>query len=446
MTRAPAAEVPAEVTAALHAAAEQGAICTVAGVNCYPPVGREKYWRVRFGATERSGGRTTATCYAAVLALNAALEPPAGEQPGAAQRGGASVARMLADYIAARGPSSCWSERTVRDRTTDFGPLVALGSAVECADLDAVLLRSFVDTAGTHGRGTHLLKITGTLLKWGWRRGYLTPAQAELAGAVAWSPPPGLAPARRPSRRKQAALHATTATGAPGGVVPTFDDITAWATACAALDPCAEGLVHAGACLGLRISELVLLTASSSVAIAGRGNYVDRTAFEVRVRWQVDGAHGTKAPKGSKFRDVCVPHRHMTGTGFDLRAWLEQRCEIALAEQEAGLNPDALLFPSPKGRRWGTDNLRNRVMREAGDTLGWAMDSYTTGTGRTITLRRFTPHSLRDRYATTAINLWRYTEQQLLEQGGWEDPETVRRYYAGVTDATHDGVRALHGL
>lgn len=441
------------VAAALRAAAESGGICTVAGVNCHPPTAARPYWRVRVAALERSGGRTLATCWAAVLAMPAPDGEPAATHAAAvagasagAERRAASVASMVADYIAARGPSSSWTDRTARDRTTDLRPLAEAGRGVPCADLDAALLRAFVDTAGTPGRGRHLLKVAATLLRWGWRCGYLTAAQADLDGAVAWSPPPGVAVAPRPSRRVLASLHATTPTGARGGEVPTFDQIGDWAAACAGLDPFGEGIVHAGACLGLRISELVLLTADPRTALAGMGNYVDIAAGEVRVRRQADAAGGTKAPKGTKVRDVIVPPAHLTGTGFDLRAWLAARCRVALAEQDAGCNDQALVFPSPTGRRWSTDNLRTRVMTPASDTLGWTMGSYTTGTGKTITPRRFTPHSLRDRYATTAINLWRYTEQQLLEQGGWEDPETVRRYYAGVTDATHAGVRALHGL
>lgn len=49
MTRVACGEVPREVVAALRAAAEQGGVCTVAGVNCYPPVSGWPHWRVRFG-------------------------------------------------------------------------------------------------------------------------------------------------------------------------------------------------------------------------------------------------------------------------------------------------------------------------------------------------------------------------------------------------------------
>ena len=63
--------------------------------------------------------------------------------------------------------------------------------------------------------------------------------------------------------------------------------------------------------------------------------------------------------------------------------------------------------------------------------MGWAMPSYETAQGGN-TLRRFTLHSLRDRFATTAItNGDAYKEEQV----SWTDAETVRRYHAGTTDA-----------
>jgi hypothetical protein len=57
---------------------------------------------------------------------------------------------------------------------------------------------------------------------------------------------------------------------------------------------------------------------------------------------------------------------------------------------------------------------------------------------------RFTIHSFRDRFGTTAADEWGYTERQLLEQGSWADSETVRKFYLGTTDGTYESVRDLH--
>ncbi len=49
------------------------------------------------------------------------------------------------------------------------------------------------------------------------------------------------------------------------------------------------------------------------------------------------------------------------------------------------------------------------------------------------------------RYANTALHLWHYTEEVLLQQGSWKDPETVRRFYSGITDQTLNQALAIHG-
>ncbi len=82
------------------------------------------------------------------------------------------------------------------------------------------------------------------------------------------------------------------------------------------------------------------------------------------------------------------------------------------------------------------NNLCNRVWGPAAAEMGWRMEEYVTATGRRMALSRFTLHSLRDRYANTAIHEWGYTEEQLLQQGSWQDAETVRRFYSGTTDDT----------
>ena len=39
-----------------------------------------------------------------------------------------------------------------------------------------------------------------------------------------------------------------------------------------------------------------------------------------------------------------------------------------------------------------------------------------------MNLTRFTLHSLRDRYANTALHSWNSTEVMLLRRGSWKDP------------------------
>ncbi len=52
-------------------------------------------------------------------------------------------------------------------------------------------------------------------------------------------------------------------------------------------------------------------------------------------------------PKGDKTRLVPIPVRSFTG--YALREAVLARVEAALAEQTAGTNPEALLFPAAEG-------------------------------------------------------------------------------------------------
>ena len=281
--------------------------------------------------------------------------------------------------------------------------------------------------------------MTSTLLEFGRRRKYLTETQTHFAEDAPW-PAEGVDVDRMPIRRDQAKAGG-------GGNVPTHDQVMAFADACLRRYAHGDGLVHTAANLGLRSGELRLLTADPATA-ATCGNLVDTATWEVRVRFQVGGpaAQGRDSTKGRTQRQVVVPPTSAITTGFDLRGWLKLRCAAALAEQAAGTNRRALLFPTKTGRVWDDSNLREDVWVGAANDLGWRMEEYRTLRGRRRALYRFTLHSLRDRYATTAINEWHYTEEQLLAQGSWKDAETVRRYYSGTTDDTHASVRSLHGL
>ena len=40
---------------------------------------------------------------------------------------------------------------------------------------------------------------------------------------------------------------------------------------------------------------------------------------------------------------------------------------------------------------------------------------------------------------------WKNPKDVLLQQGSWEDSETVRRFYAGVTDESESIAMRIHG-
>lgn len=350
---------------------------------------------------------------------------------------------MVHQYFENLGPDGEWSGETLHDRTSDFKQLMEIGKNVHCADLERPHLRQYINSAPTAARARHFKGILGTLLRWGAATGYLSDEQGKLAASLKWEKPKGYIAI--PNRRDQAKSHDPLPSGAPRGNVPSHSQISAWAKKCAEKYVYGEGLIHSGANLGLRSAELRILTADSRVAQQGRGNLVKSESGEVYVRFQI-GRFANKLPKGSKQRDVVIPSVDKIVTGFDVREFLAKRSIDALVEQNIGSNPDALIFPNNDGGVWDASALRKSVWGPAAIDLGWKMKPYLRGDGKSVSMFRFTLHSLRDRFATTAVSEWGYAENQLLEQGSWEDSETVRRFYAGVTDDTHGDVRRLHGL
>ena len=354
-----------------------------------------------------------------------------------------TLAQMIQGYFENLGPDGEWSAETLHDRAIDFKHLIVIGKGVGCEGLTKAHLRRYINTAPTATRAKHLKGISGTLLRWGAATGYLTDEQAKMALGLKWEKPKEYV--FIPNRRDQAKTHDPLPSGAPRGNVPSHPQVSAWASKCAEKYCHGAGLIHTAANLGLRSAELRILTADTRAAMQGRGNLVNSDSGEVYVRFQM-GRFTSKLPKGSKQRDVVIPSVAKIATGFDVRDFLTKRCAEAIVEQKNGTNPDALIFPNPVGEVWDASALRKSVWGPAAGELGWKMKPYVRGDGKTIAMFRFTLHSLRDRFATTAVSEWHYAENQLLEQGSWEDSETVRRFYAGITDDTHGDVRKLHGL
>ena len=134
----------------------------------------------------------------------------------------------------------------------------------------------------------------------------------------------------------------------------------------------------------------------------------------------------------------------MIASGFDIRKWLEQRSIDALEEQRLGQNPNALLFPNSKGEYIKLHSFSVTYMKPVLESLNWRMAPYVDARGKVFRMNRFTLHALRDRFATTAADEWKYSERQLLEQGSWSDAQTVRKYYLGTTSETFDSVKQKH--
>ena len=213
------------------------------------------------------------------------------------------------------------------------------------------------------------------------------------------------------------------------GAVPTHDQVHEWAQQAAKYWTRAPLFIYTLAFMGLRSSEALLLTVNKHLFQLEEGNLLDLRTATVSIHCQSSRDGAAIPPKGGKRRVVALPPSALTH-GIDLEKLFQEFVD------------DRYIFGRSCGRPWVQNDLYAQVFAKAADDLGWKLPSYTTLTGVTRTQRRFTLHSLRARYATTAINEWGFSRAQLQQQGGWE-PGTVERFYQGFDDQTLDTVHRL---
>jgi hypothetical protein len=423
------------------------------GITIIPPNNKNKYWTLRASfrnmPKERSAKDTLGDVNAAYLDLSSELQSLRNGAEGLPENSHHQLSEVIRGYIDQGGPKNEWRGKTPKNRTEDFAHLITLSEKnnYTCEELNASVIRTYLTNAtNSSKRAKGLLVTIRTFIKWGIGTGYFTTAQLETVSRVVWRAPEGSNYKAAPSRREQSKLHFGTDDSA-GGQVPTHEQISAIATELQKHYKFGEALVHVSANMGTRANETLIFTASRKVFEEKRGNYVDLQEEAVRVHWQYEKKADTKAgrvTKNNKFRSVVIPAVEKIETGFDVLGWLKQRSKEALEEQIAGTNPLALIFPNSAGQVINLNSFSSEKMRPTLSALGMKMPAYLDAAGKARFMYRFTIHSFRDRYGTTAADEWGYSERQLLEQGCWADAETVRKFYLGTTDATYQTVRDLH--
>jgi len=422
-------------------------------ITIIPPSGKNKYWKLRasFHNTpkERSARDFLGEVNAAYLDLSAELQSLRNGTEGLPEHSNDQLSEVIVNYINQGGPKHEWRGKTPQNRSEDLAHLIALSNkqSLKCSDLNASVVRKFLSTATKSSkRAKGILTTVRTFVKWGIGTGYFTNEQLETISSVVWAAPKGSNYKAAPSRREQSKLHFGTEDIA-GGEVPTHEQVASLANELQKHYKFGSALIHVSANMGSRANETLIYTASRQVHAKGLGNFVDLVEEVVRVHWQY-GKNSTdksgRVTKSNKFRSVVIPPVENIATNFDVFSWLKERCEKALEEQTEGTNPLALIFPGPQGRVINLNSFSSEKMRPALDALGMKMPAYYDAGGKERHMYRFTIHSLRDRFGTTAADEWGYSERQLLEQGSWADAETVRKFYLGTTDATYQSVRDLH--
>ena len=182
-------------------------------------------------------------------------------------------------------------------------------------------------------------------------------------------------------------------------------------------------MANTAAYSGLRWGELTALT-TGQIDQAARVITVDRKVVEVAGHLYVE------APKCRKHRRTIYPRR--TPDGYPLAERLAARIEAARAEQDAGTNPLGLIFPSPKGKHWRSSNFNRGVLQRAYLATGWR-DGQGNG--------RWTWHSLRHVFCTTALFVWKLDPTDVSRMAGHANYRITLDMYVGSTAGVLDRAR-----
>ena len=291
---------------------------------------------------------------------------------------------------------------------------------VTCQDIKTRHMQKIVNAAPTAGEGNRVHRMISALVSAGLEGGYL--ANPRLA-KVHWQAGDRSLPAARVSVAGESALWVDPAE------IPAGSDIGKLGRALAAgrHGERDELMVNTAAYSGLRWGELASLTIPQ-VDDDARVITVDRKVIEVAGHLYIE------APKGRKSRKTIYPR--ITPDGYPLAERLAVRIDQARAEQAADANPLGLIFPSPKFKLWWSSNFRRNVLKPAYQAAGWRDQN---GNGR------WTWHSLRHVFCTTALFTWKLEATDVSCMAGHADVRTTLLMYVGTTAGVLDRARKATG-
>lgn len=351
-----------------------------------------------------------------------------------------------------------WQRSYVKQLEDNLTRTIRLHEHFRAMDVD----RALCDTMRAQG-GTRRMVIRNTtalrgFLLWGYRHRnqYFTAAQAELLPQRVVMPNPTILGTAMPKRRRRARAAGEHPNYVREEDAPSRSRVVALRRELAHFYPLwGELAPELAANSGPRWGEQFQLTAHD-VHVHGCAAYPKP---HIHIDWQIDpGADATDPagrrtlPKGHKTRHA--PVAELSFTGYRLRDALAARVDAALAEQAAGTNPEALLFPALRGGLlWYTDFEADQLI-PAMRAAGWPLETWTetrdvwskeTRTYARIERQRTMAllpwHSLRHRFARVAIDVYGTDQGALMAIGGWENPASVEnRYYKSGAEHTHRGL------
>jgi integrase len=288
---------------------------------------------------------------------------------------------------------------------------------ITCRDITARHMQQIVNAPPTPGEGKRVQGMISALVSAGIEGGYL--ANSRLA-KVHWQAGDRALPAPHVSVAGESALFVDPAE------IPADADITRLGQALAA-GPHGhrdELMAITAAYSGLRWGELTALTIGQ-VDLAARVIAVDRKVVEVAGHLYIE------APKNRKRRRTIFPR--ITPAGYPLAERLATRLEEARAEQAVGANSVGLVFPSPTGKHWRSSNYCRQVLKPAYLAAG-RRDRDGNG--------RWTWHSLRHVFCTTALFTWKLEATDVSRMAGHSSYRITLDMYVGTTAGVLDRARA----
>jgi integrase len=281
-----------------------------------------------------------------------------------------------------------------------------------CQDIKVSHMQQIVNAAPTAGEGDRVRGMVSALVTAGIDAGYLV--NSRLA-KVHWQA------GDRPVPAPAVSVAGESFQWVDPAEIPSDGDVSRLGRALSAgvHGDLYELMAQTAAYSGLRWGELIALTASR-VDQGARVISVDRKVVEVA------GQLFLEAPKNRKHRKTIYPR--CTPGGYPLAEKLAAR-----VEQEAGTNPLGLVFPSPRGGYWRSSNFSRRVLAPAYRAAGWRG---VGGTGR------WTWHSLRHVFCTTALFTWKLEPTDVSRMAGHANYRITLDMYVGSTAGVLDRARA----
>lgn len=433
----------------------------VGAVAVFAPTPASPYYRLKWREPDGTPGDTTGGRTldgALVLAADIDDRLAAAAGPHAV----ATLATMVKAYLQeARSPykdKKAWKDSQRLQATTHLNRMLREHGHLRAMDVTAAVCDTMRAQAGTpnvvRSNTTHLRAF----LTWGsvHEPRYFTPQQAQLLPLGAPLPAPALRGTAAPARREDVRRVGEAEEYVADEDAPSAAEVSKLSRALGCLCPqWGELAPELAANCGPRWGEQFQLT-SHDVHLEGCAQHQQP---HIHVRWQVNPGGSAKdplrrrcRPKGNKTRLIPIPSRSFTG--YPLREAVRARVAAALAEQQAGTNPEALLFPAVRGGLLWYSGFEADLLRPAMRQAGWPLKPWTQThevwsptdrkyhlqvRQRTLAVKPW--HSLRHRFARLMVDVHRADKGVLMALGGWESLSTVeQRYYRTGDEHTARGL------